>query len=398
MKKTQFNILACMIIVAFFGITIQSCNKEEAPGPGADKSLDQETVFTIAKSLSFDEKGLPVRSLKKSSVKEIKDYLTIRDDNDEDLFHIINYKEGGWVIMSANKKVDPILAYSEDSYFPIYSLSAGNIEDNEDIPLGVRDWFYSTKTGTEEKIASEESDLSIESQWDELIQPNLIIPPDDPPCEDQIYKVDNFMTTTWGQGCGYNTFFSTKYCEDGLPCGRFRTGPAATALAQIAKYYEYPPRYDYARMPKVLYSNGSTNFPLCTLFKNCATYAQTYFACERSYSVPVDAVHALINRLDYSSSVVIHTYYAPSDYPAVLSEIAARRPVIFYGETAYGDSHMWLCTGFLRGILCSGYSYTYFYMNWGWNGDFNGNYGFGTFNVDGKRYTQERKYITGIKP
>lgn len=47
--------------------------------------------------------------------------------------YVVNYEGGGFLVISADKRVNEILAYSEDSSFPI--------DDNVEMPEGVASWM-----------------------------------------------------------------------------------------------------------------------------------------------------------------------------------------------------------------------------------------------------------------
>ena len=52
------------------------------------------------------------------SKKVIDKYFAVKDMDSVAAMYIINYKAGGFLIVSASKKEHPILGYSNDNSFP----------------------------------------------------------------------------------------------------------------------------------------------------------------------------------------------------------------------------------------------------------------------------------------
>ncbi|MHA7110387.1 C10 family peptidase [Sunxiuqinia elliptica] len=67
---------------------------------------------------------------------KIKDISEIEDKNGGALMYVFNFSDGGFCIVSASKKVEPVLAYSETGYF-----------DKNDIPnIGISIWLEETSS------------------------------------------------------------------------------------------------------------------------------------------------------------------------------------------------------------------------------------------------------------
>lgn len=96
--------------------------------------------------------------------------------------------------------------------------------------------------------------------------------------------------------------------------------------------------------------------------------------------------------------------------PSLLSnEIYQGYPAIFYGHDGLFEWHIWTCDGFKRhnyrsydcGIDgCMEWSYSWYFMNWGWSGSQNGWFSSGSFapyGSSGDNYNNGLKMITGIR-
>ncbi|WP_158993329.1 Spi family protease inhibitor [Mucilaginibacter sp. L196] len=59
-----------------------------------------------------------VNSISDLSQKQVLDSLAV-PDNINPSYYIFNYVGGGYLVMPADKRVEPVLAYSNDGYFRI---------------------------------------------------------------------------------------------------------------------------------------------------------------------------------------------------------------------------------------------------------------------------------------
>lgn len=77
--------------------------------------VTRKKALTVAKNISFESTDLSKERI--NSNKEIKEIFPVPDEKKNIVYYIINYVEGGFVILAADQRIDPILAYSENSYF-----------------------------------------------------------------------------------------------------------------------------------------------------------------------------------------------------------------------------------------------------------------------------------------
>ena len=69
--------------------------------------------------------------------KEVESVTPVPDASGATAFYVINYKGGGFMILSADKRVNPVLAFSETSTFPMNDVNG--------FPEGLVGWMTSTK-------------------------------------------------------------------------------------------------------------------------------------------------------------------------------------------------------------------------------------------------------------
>jgi len=139
------------------------------------------------------------RNISTNQGKSIKNTISIPDGNGNDAYHIINYNEGGFIILSADRRTDPILAFSDRNTFSF---------EEEYYPSGLVGWLKETKEYVEgvRQSGTQQSD-AIALAWEpSSIQKFMSeIPPEDPgdgwPCGPPNSVVYGpLLETNWGQG------------------------------------------------------------------------------------------------------------------------------------------------------------------------------------------------------
>ncbi|MFP4047956.1 MAG: C10 family peptidase [Bacteroidales bacterium] len=299
--------------------------------------------------------------------------------NDNNTLYIINLKDGGFVIMAANKKAKPVLAYSETSEIP----------ENYKQFVNFRDWIQMYNENITE-IASDESLEPVEKAWKEASVTHKSA--DD--------EVEPLITTTWGQSNGYN-----DYAPEDVP-----VGCVATAMAQVMNYYEYPdigeawhnyehPDYGFQKaifdtvyyqwndMPDVTSSDA-----IAKLMYHCAVSVDMNFAPEGSGAYDRDVPLSLANYFRYKQSIdfVKKSEYSETEWKDLLrDELTAARPVIYSGSGDDGG-HAFVCDGYDADGK--------FHFNWGWEGYADGYYEIGQLNPGDSEFNENNSATIGIEP
>jgi len=148
-------------------------------------------------------------------------------------FFICIRSEGGFVILSGDLSAEPVIAYN----------LTGTI-DPSDLPPGCEEWLETVRLQIEwihnKRI---EATHQIRQRWKTLLSEEV---PDQPykipfssgiSPEHSFRSVEPLITTKWGQRSPYNQFCPV---DPASPDGHAVTGCAATALAQVMAYYDYP--------------------------------------------------------------------------------------------------------------------------------------------------------------
>lgn len=138
--KNKPNLWRWFAGMAIISLGLAACDSEEAIMPDqfdnavatvnsqTDTRLTTEAAINVAEIFHGGQNGSGAPVTSRSS-EEIE---TINDENGTPLAYIINYEDGGWVIVSAIKTYHPILAYSE-----VGSFSLDRVEENSGLAMWI---------------------------------------------------------------------------------------------------------------------------------------------------------------------------------------------------------------------------------------------------------------------
>lgn len=325
------------------------------------------------------------------SLREIADYFTLIDSVHSQVgVYVFNYADGGFSVISADFRYQPVLAYS----------AHGPIHTTDTIPSMLGSWFgrmvENVSVIREGKI---DNAIIGYNEWHtlyNLVNPDLegptVFVPAGPYNElDESgwlcanpgpvnIQVGPLMTTAWGQGCTYNNQMST--CNNTAPqnCGRKPVGCVATAMAQVIRYWAgnntslLVTNYNWAAMP-----NNQGNAQVQEMMHLIGASVSMNYGCNSSGANSSNIDDAFIGTWNYTTADH-EGYDHPTDIVKVINNLNNGQPVILggYRSRALGflwgtNGHAWVCDGYrVRGLNCA---MQYWYnMNWGWNGTDNGWY------------------------
>lgn len=270
-------------------------------------------------------------------------------------YYVFNSTDGkGYVIMSGDDAVRPVLGYSTQGTF-----------DPNHLPEGLKDLLASYQK-------------QIEALGDKA------------PTYQQTRAIDQsstkvLTTAKWNQGSPFNQFTPNNY----------PTGCGATSLAIIMKYWGYPAKgigshsyvwngqklsadfsqhtYDWDKMP-MEYKNGNNlgDFAgVARLMSDIGIAVEMNYAEDGSASNAYNLINALINNFGYSkySKLLLWTSYTDDEWKKkVRNEIDEGRPVPYGSNDATQGGHI---------FVVDGYHGDQFSVNWGWGGAYNGFYTLG---------------------
>lgn len=412
MKKTPFIKLISLLILTSL-ITIYSCSSDDtdvnqnfsSPNLKDDEvsSFSDEVPVELVKTVSLNfiqekprTEGLSLKSQLQKK-KEIDDVITIPDEEGKPVMYAVNFKQGGYVIISATKKESPILGFSDTANF--------KLEEESILELGLSDWITYTSNKIQKLKHTKKAEIPehVAFEWAKLgslkkgkaKKSEVVI------INGLEFKLINtirveksaLLKTKWGQGDGYNNYMVEKGCSR-YNNRRTPTGCVTTAMAQIMRYYEHPKLFQWGIMPnKITYVNEyNTNKANEVSKLMLGVFLNLYHPdvdCDGVSAYSKDVPKAFFNS-GYNISKLIGFNYA-----IFKNEINNKRPVYMSGAAVTDTgkvAHAWVADGYreeyytwrvrnpLTNQTTTYYNAAiYFHMNWGWNGSANGWYKAGDF-------------------
>ena len=306
--------------------------------------------------------------------------------------YIYNIGNQGFIIISGNTVLPPVLGWSNQGNFP----------DMEDAPENFASWIahYSEMIdfAVANSIAPEEK---IQRQWDDASHGIF--------GTRNTQTVDPLVSTRWNQDCYYN-----EYCPEtdggwwwGGPCGHCYAGCVATAMGQVMKYWDYPETgfgshsythsqygeqsanfaattYHWDNMPNEIWNS---NDAIATLLYHCGVSVNMNYSASGSGAQSADVETALRSYFGYCGAKYRQkSSYQEEAWIAMLkADLDQSHPIYYSG--ANGDSgHAFVCDGYDDNDL--------FHFNFGWSGS--GDAFYSTYDVNG--FNQGQAVVTNIYP
>jgi len=326
-------------------------------------------------------------SQKRVRSTEIK---SVQKQDPKDVLYIVNMVSGGFVIVSANDIVSPVLAYSFESEMNMETLNPAAKSFLN---------YYSAQIA--DAIALGITTAQTRDEW-QSIETN------DFSTQQSIPAMPPLISTKWRQSDFYNTFTPVN-CP---------TGCVATAMAQIMKYHNYPEtglgqhsyfhdtyghisadftsQYQWTQMPDILLSSSLPEeiSAVAKLMYHCGISLDMNYGPDVSNATTSKTVNSLKQYFGYSSTAIYKRkqYYSDQEWTAmVIEELNQRRPLIYRGNNlADNNGHAFICDGY-QGT-------DFFHMNWGWGGTDNGYFRLSLLDTGEHDFTYDQAAVFGIQP
>jgi hypothetical protein len=305
-------------------------------------------------------------------------------DGIENFYYVFRISQGGFVMVSADDRLNPVLGYSFKNDFGF-----------ENRPPNVRWWLqqYADQVKYVRDKQLVQGSQGAEC-WEYYLNDNFKIT--------SAFKegkaVEPLLTTTWDQGWPYN-----YYCpptSSGGSGGHTYVGCVATAIAQILYYWRWPdhgqgytsylstitPEYGvqfadfentWYRFNEMVDYPQTVNLAIAEFSYHIAVAIQMNFGPGGSFPTTDDS-------LKYFFKLMPYTWYYRDNMPddqwrQLLTEsIDNKFPVYYSGNPSSGDGHAFVCDGYQDA--------DYFHFNLGWGGQSNGYYTID--NIQGFNYDQ----------
>ncbi|MFN5443221.1 MAG: C10 family peptidase [Crocinitomicaceae bacterium] len=334
---------------------------------------------------------------------------SLKRSGTNNLIYVFNRTDGtGFIIVSAEDNVKPILGYSLESNF-----------DESNISPEVAYWLGEYQKQITEVVNSNLINSLEKQQWD-LFEANQFSP------KRGANVVKPMLKTTWDQG----TFYNDSCPYDPTAKKRTYTGCVATAMAQAMKYWSYPSKgtssktYTHATYGSLKANFGATtyswqNMPNSVTSKNTEV-ARLMFHVGVALSMNYGADgSSAFNSYDSYYQKYPSTHFALQDYfgydgtkissvfkknftdqgwvDKMKTELDQGRVVIYEGNDGSTTGHCFVLDGYDAN--------NYVHIDWGWSGYYNGYYTFANLVPSGTgsgggtgNYSSNQGAVIGITP
>lgn len=305
------------------------------------KQISQNAALSAARKYSRTGQVAPAKNLRSDKTNNAPYYA----------FNL----EQGYVIVSGDDEMTELVGYAENGFF-----------DAENIPPQMQLWL----DGYAEYVAAVQSGKAKARKILLSDSPSVVVEP--------------LVTTKWNQDAPFNNF-APEYTDDNNNTQRCATGCAATAMAQIMKFHNWPEQgvghysyehqsfgtissnfsehvYDWTNMID-RYNNGEySNMQadaVALLMKDCGVSLNMNYGPVSGASI-YSYYPAFKNYFRYSSRTVNRSGCETAEFTKIITdELQEGRPLIYCGTGEDGG----------HAFVVDGYDTNYFlHVNWGWGG------------------------------
>lgn len=298
----------------------------------------------------------------------------VKQANGKNTMYIFNMENGGWVIISADDVLEPVIGYS-------YEGSLDNSRNNTNFESFLTSYADEIGYAYEHKLSVP---ATTSAKWEKYTSTNISALN----TAKDTRNVDPLIIHLWNQDSPYNALCPAA--SNG-PGGHVYAGCVATAMSMVMYYYRYPLQgtgnHSYY-MPQ--YGTISANF-------GETTYAWDAMLNSLSNSSPEESIHA-VAEIQFHCGVAVNMGYSPEGsgaysynvpsaiksyfgydnsasyktkdsysldgwYNLLKEDLDAGEPLYYSGQSSDGG----------HAFCCDGYQGTeMFHFNFGWSGSGNG--------------------------
>ncbi|MGM9841558.1 MAG: thiol protease/hemagglutinin PrtT [Candidatus Limisoma sp.] len=308
----------------------------------AKQISEAEALSLASKYVDIEIGHTPFKTLKSASKRQAK--------NAE--YYMFNSDKGGFVIISGDDSLTELIGYSD----------SGAI-DEDNMPTNMKAWLDQYAEYVNAVRSGEAEPTKITAR---LTSTGSVSP---------------MITTKWDQGTPYNNLAPTL--SSGSHCA---TGCAATALAQIMNYYEWPAKglgshsytsstnsyslssnfashtYDWANMrDEYTNSNWTTAqaSAVAQLMYDCGVAMDMDYG-DSSGATNGGILTAATTYFNYNSQIIMRGGCTTATFQqTIIDNLNEGKPLLFTGQ-GIGGGHAFVVDGY----AVSGY----LHVNWGWSG------------------------------
>ena len=315
------------------------------------------------------------------------------------VFYVFSANEKGFVIVSADDRMRPILGYSENNAFNTESVNPS------------LNAFFQNYISTAEYVYQNglERCDNARKDWESLKTSGKL-------SYNKTYgSVPPLVTTTWNQSDIYNSMCPVDPAGYG---GHVKSGCVANAMAQIMNYWEWPQvgegshsyqsdygvlevnfgetNYQFELMPDFLdYTSFQAEVDAVALLQFHAgvsvemMYGPTASGAWSAY-VPLAMKYYLRYECDLYTTYLDNVEGGLPEWENMLRESIDRGEPLYYSAFGPDGGHAFVCSGYDENNL--------FHFNWGWQGFDNGYYAIDNFYLTYHDFPFGHEVLFNLRP
>lgn len=353
--------------------------------------ISMQEAERVAKNIYFERNYTnPIQNIENI---QITDYVVEYTNDMRPLLYFFTINNEGYVIVSADDRAYPVLAYSFESVY----------NGKEEASPAFMEWIDIYLKQMQAIIDNNyPATAEITTAWNHYLSEN---PTDFMDYLGGTRAMEPLIKTKWGQSGFYN-----KMCPSSS-AGQAVVGCVAVAMAQVMGYYMHPaqgtssngyyhPTYGYlsANFGTTNYNwNGiqtslsAPNDDLALILYHSGIAVNMYYGVNSSGSWTEYTEDALKDYFDYQSSAACiskSNYYSTTWKTILVNQLDASKPMIYSGSGSGGHA-----------FNCDGYQGTdHFHFNWGWSGAYDGYFYVTALNPGSENFTQYQQAVVNIVP
>jgi len=361
-------------------------------GLSARPTTEYEAEMVVAGWLKADP--LPLGATLGRRVLDVETYT---DQDDTPAYYIVYLQPSGFVIVSADSLVEPIIGFADDgAYDPSFKNPLGALVNSD---LNARVASVRNTFRLQMSVESDALDTP-QGKWRHFIDlgedseggfglMSLMIAGD--------IRVLPLVQSQWGQTKVWGDYFYNYYSPNNYPCGC-----VATAMAQVMRYYEYPDgqigmhefiievdgfeqlahmrggdglggAYNWGDMllkPQSGYGNVTEmqRRAVGAICYDAGIAVGMQYEADGSGALIADARDALVDIFQYSNAVLGYNFGRNIDFgltEMINTNLDAKAPVILAVVNPFDPNGG-------HAVICDGYGYNsstlYHHLNMGWDG------------------------------
>ncbi len=338
-------------------------------------NVDRETATVVARNFFYERQ---VQNGINGNINEIVPiWADTREMDSQPVFHVFNFSQGGFVIVSGEDALNPIIGYSIDSKFP-----TGELDSNY---AGFLNSYKEQISFARQNRVAQTADVQqLWQTYNSMNTPRMEISGD--------RNVQPLLQIMWNQDFPYNAYSPV---DPAGPGGHAYAGCVATAMSMIMAYYRYPehgtgsltyylPAYGYitadfgntyydwdAMLNSINVNSGRAINAIAELQFHCGVAVKMGYKPGGSGAFSEDVPAVMKNYFGYSSSI---QHIKKNNYPItsweeiITTSLNDKQPLYYAGQSSDGG-HAFTLDGYE--VTGAGNMY---HFNFGWGGSGNGNY------------------------